>query len=101
MSDPGCQPASTGALDPGLTDAVTGHYRTKDLMHRSPGLTFEKFSATNSGRGNLDQNLWGIMTLVKDLATVVPAVLLSAAAVLGMAVLIGLSSWDLPVRSDY
>ena len=41
------------------------------------------------------------MNLVKDVATVVPAVLLSAVAVLGMAVLIGLSSWDLPVRSDY
>ncbi|MET0964918.1 MAG: hypothetical protein ABWZ02_00890 [Nakamurella sp.] len=41
------------------------------------------------------------MNLVKDVVTVVPAVLLSAVAVLGLAVLIGLSSWDLPVRSDY
>ena len=41
------------------------------------------------------------MTLVKDVVTVVPAVLLSAVAVLGLAVLIGLSSWDLPVRNDY
>jgi len=41
------------------------------------------------------------MTFVKDVVTVVPAVLLSAVAVLGLAVLIGLSSWDLPVRTDY
>jgi len=41
------------------------------------------------------------MTIVKDVVTVVPAVLLSAVAVLGLAVLIGLSSWDLPVRTDY
>ncbi len=41
------------------------------------------------------------MTLVKDVVTVVPAVLLSAVAVLGLAVLIGLSSWDLPVSHDY
>ncbi len=40
------------------------------------------------------------MTLVKDAVTVVPTLLLSAVAVLGMAVLIGLSAWDLPVRFD-
>jgi len=38
------------------------------------------------------------MTLLKDVATVVPTVLLSAVAVLGMVLLIGLSSWDLPIR---
>jgi hypothetical protein len=41
-----------------------------------------------------------VMTLVKSVATVVPTVLLSAVAVLGMAVLIGLSAWELPIRFD-
>jgi hypothetical protein len=39
------------------------------------------------------------MVLIKDVVTVVPTVLLSVFAVLGMAVLIGLSSWD--CRSDW
>jgi hypothetical protein len=40
------------------------------------------------------------MVLIKDVVTVVPTVLLSVFAVLGPAVLIGLSSWDLPIRLD-
>jgi|SwirhirootsSR3_FD_contig_31_16780101_length_322_multi_2_in_0_out_0_1 hypothetical protein len=40
------------------------------------------------------------MTLVKDVVTVVPTLVLSAVAVLGMAVLIGLSAWELPIRLD-
>lgn len=40
------------------------------------------------------------MTLVKDVVTVVPTLVLSAVAVLGIAVLIGLSSWDLPIGYD-
>jgi hypothetical protein len=40
------------------------------------------------------------MTLVKDVLTVVPTLLLSAVAVLGMALLIGLSVWELPIRFD-
>lgn len=35
---------------------------------------------------------------VKDVLTVVPTLLLSVVAVLGMAILIGLSAWQLPVR---
>lgn len=38
------------------------------------------------------------MNLAKDVITVVPTLLLSAVAVLGMAVLMGLSVWDLPIR---
>lgn len=38
------------------------------------------------------------VTVVKDVVTVVPTLLLSAVAVLGMAVLIGLSVWELPIR---
>jgi hypothetical protein len=37
------------------------------------------------------------MTLVKDVVTVVPTVLLTAVAVLGMALLMGLSIWELPI----
>jgi hypothetical protein len=40
------------------------------------------------------------MVLIKDVVTVIPTVLLSVFAVLGMAVLIGLSSWDLPIRLE-
>ena len=40
------------------------------------------------------------MTLVKDVAAVVPAIVLTVVAVLGVAVLIGLSAWDLPVEND-
>lgn len=40
------------------------------------------------------------MTLVKDVVTVGPTLLLSAVAVLGMALLIGLSVWDLPIGLD-
>jgi len=40
------------------------------------------------------------MTLVKDAAAVVPTLVVSVVAVLGMAVLIALSSWDLPIRFD-
>ncbi len=36
------------------------------------------------------------MTLVKDVVTFVPTVLLTAVAVLGMALLMGLSVWELP-----
>lgn len=43
---------------------------------------------------------WIAMTLVKDVVTVVPTLVLSAVAVLGIAVLIGLSSWDLPIGYD-
>ena len=37
------------------------------------------------------------MTLVKDVVTVVPTVLLTAVAVLGLALLMGLSIWELPI----
>lgn len=40
------------------------------------------------------------MTSVKDVVTVVPALVLSAVAVLGIAVLIGLSAWDLPINNE-
>jgi hypothetical protein len=40
------------------------------------------------------------MTLVKDVAAAVPALVLTVVAVLGMAVLIGLSAWELPLRVD-
>lgn len=40
------------------------------------------------------------MTLIKDVATTVPALVLTVVAMLGMAVLIGLSAWELPVRAN-
>ena len=39
-----------------------------------------------------------LMTQVKDVLTVVPTLLLSVVALLGMALLIGMSAWELPVR---
>ena len=40
------------------------------------------------------------MTLVKDVAATVPALLVTMVAVLGLAVLVGLSAWDLPIRAN-
>jgi hypothetical protein len=40
------------------------------------------------------------MTQIKDMAAVVPALLVTVVAVIGLAVLIGLSAWELPVSAN-
>ena len=53
---------------------------------------------TKHGRRVLDGRGWApkeAMKTVKDACTVIPAVLLTATAVLGIGVLISLSSWSL------
>ena len=78
-----------------------GQLSNKNPMHRCVG-----FAETRHGSHFQPGMTLGViphwidMTFARDVLTVVPTLVLSAVAVLGIAVLIGLSAWDLPIGFD-